>query len=117
MASTVLLIAAAAGYGVLIVGGLIWAVWASSAAYLLVLTAGAVLQPMLSRRARQRSQTAKPNRIPAEVSSESPPNKIGILVPAHNEELLLGGVLDKLHALDYPSDSFCIFVIADNCTD
>jgi len=113
MASTILLVKSAAGIVVLTIGGLLWAVWAASAAYLLVLTAGAVLQPVLARRARKRSRTGSSD----SQLSDSRVHKIGILVPAHNEELLLGGVLDELRALDYPSDSCRSFVIADNCTD
>lgn len=43
--------------------------------------------------------------------------KFAILVPAHNEELLLPGTLDSISKLDYPSELFTVFVIADNCTD
>jgi len=40
-----------------------------------------------------------------------------ILIPAHNEELLLGGVLDQLRSLSYPASHVAIAVIADNCDD
>src|SRR5262245_28516768 len=40
-----------------------------------------------------------------------------ILVPAHNEELLLGRLLDSLARLDYPPDRYTVHVVADNCTD
>jgi cellulose synthase/poly-beta-1,6-N-acetylglucosamine synthase-like glycosyltransferase len=40
-----------------------------------------------------------------------------LLIPAHNEELLLGAALDTLHGLDYPRDAYRVLVIADNCTD
>lgn len=43
--------------------------------------------------------------------------RFAILVPAHNEEVLLGGVLRSLEAQDYPHDRFQTIVIADNCTD
>lgn len=39
------------------------------------------------------------------------------LVPAHNEELLLGGCLASLDAVDYPREWYDVVVIADNCTD
>jgi cellulose synthase/poly-beta-1,6-N-acetylglucosamine synthase-like glycosyltransferase len=38
-------------------------------------------------------------------------------VPAHNEEALLGRLLTSLTSADYPTDSFDVFVVADNCTD
>ena len=40
-----------------------------------------------------------------------------ILIPAHNEELLLGGVLDQLRGQSYPATQYRIVVIADNCED
>ncbi len=40
-----------------------------------------------------------------------------VLVPAHDEELLISGLCENLHALDYPQDHYRIFIIADNCTD
>ena len=40
-----------------------------------------------------------------------------LLIPAHNEELLLGAALDSLNALDYPRHRYDIVVIADNCAD
>jgi cellulose synthase/poly-beta-1,6-N-acetylglucosamine synthase-like glycosyltransferase len=88
-------------------GALLWLVWALSAAYLLVLTIGAVSQ---ARKVR-RQGSAMPRAGGGQV------RRIGVLIPAHNEELLLGGVLDRLHTLDYPRDRFRLFVIADNCSD
>lgn len=40
-----------------------------------------------------------------------------ILIPAHNEVPVLGALLDSLAALDYPSDHYTTYVVADNCTD
>ncbi|HLK56119.1 MAG TPA: glycosyltransferase family 2 protein [Chthonomonadaceae bacterium] len=40
-----------------------------------------------------------------------------ILIPAHNEELLLADTLRSLTALNYPSAAYEVLVIADNCTD
>jgi cellulose synthase/poly-beta-1,6-N-acetylglucosamine synthase-like glycosyltransferase len=39
------------------------------------------------------------------------------LIPAHNEELLIGQCIDSLASMDYPSDRRTLLVIADNCTD
>lgn len=40
-----------------------------------------------------------------------------ILIPAHNEEVILRTLLDNLSELDYPKDHYTVCVIADNCTD
>jgi cellulose synthase/poly-beta-1,6-N-acetylglucosamine synthase-like glycosyltransferase len=40
-----------------------------------------------------------------------------ILIPAHNEELLIDACLASLEALRYPADRSEVLVIADNCTD
>ncbi len=126
MAPTVLLVARAGETVLLALFGMLWVVWALSAAYLLVLTAGAALHPILARgQKRQAGRRASTTPLPAAPQSTDPRDsqdsrdsrKIGILIPAHNEELLLGGVLDRLRTLDYPPDSSQIFVIADNCTD
>jgi 1,2-diacylglycerol 3-beta-glucosyltransferase len=39
------------------------------------------------------------------------------LIPAHNEEKLLGECLTSLSTMDYPRASYRFIVIADNCTD
>lgn len=44
-------------------------------------------------------------------------HRFAVLVFARNEERVLGQLLASLHAQDYPSDSFDVFVTADNCTD
>ena len=40
-----------------------------------------------------------------------------VLIPAHNESLVLGAALDSLNQLDYPADAYRLVVIADNCAD
>lgn len=40
-----------------------------------------------------------------------------ILVPAHDEEVVLGFLLESIRAVDYPQDKVQIVVVADNCTD
>lgn len=40
-----------------------------------------------------------------------------VLVPAHDEELVLAQTLNSLLAQDYPAENVKIIVIADNCTD
>lgn len=54
----------------------------------------------------------------ADRSSESARLRMLILMPAHNEEEVIGEVLDGMRrALRWPSEQLEIVVIADNCTD
>ena len=46
-----------------------------------------------------------------------PTSRFVILVPAHNEELLIERTVGSLLHLDYPSSLVSVQVIADNCTD
>lgn len=43
--------------------------------------------------------------------------RFAVLVPAHDEEPVLGRLLDSLAALDYPPELVRVCVVADNCTD
>ena len=40
-----------------------------------------------------------------------------VLVPAHDEELLIGATIRSLRGVDYPADRLDVVVIADNCGD
>src|SRR5690349_17988522 len=57
------------------------------------------------------------------LASRKPPRsgpaarRFAVLVPAHNEEALIGRLLTSLHQLDYPADRFDVCVVADNCED
>ena len=42
---------------------------------------------------------------------------VSILVPAHNEEIVMAGALESLLHLDYPRDQMEILVIDDSSTD
>ncbi len=44
-------------------------------------------------------------------------HRFAILIPAHNEEKLLPGLLQNLAQLDYPQALYAVHVVADNCTD
>ena len=48
---------------------------------------------------------------------DQPSNRFAILVPAHNEEELVGNLCKSLLEIDYPGEKKEIYVIADNCTD
>jgi cellulose synthase/poly-beta-1,6-N-acetylglucosamine synthase-like glycosyltransferase len=40
-----------------------------------------------------------------------------VLIPAHNEEVVIARTVKSLQALEYPKELFEICVVADNCTD
>src|SRR5437763_9740470 len=67
--------------------------------YLLVLTAAAFL-----------GRTVRPPASPAR-------RRFAMLIPAYNEETLIGRLLENLGRLDYPRSRFDIYVVADNCDD
>jgi 1,2-diacylglycerol 3-beta-glucosyltransferase len=49
---------------------------------------------------------------------EAPPTaRFAVLVPAHDEEPVIGATLEALNALDYPAERYRVHVIADHCTD
>jgi 1,2-diacylglycerol 3-beta-glucosyltransferase len=68
-----------------------------SCAYLFVLT-------LLSAR----------NPVPASAARQI---RFDIIVPAHNEEIVIANVVRSLKAVDWPADKFRVIVVADNCTD
>lgn len=54
---------------------------------------------------------------PKEKKITTPKHKFAVVIPAHNEEAVLGALLDNLKQLKYPDELYDIYVIADNCTD
>ncbi|MEV2607734.1 glycosyltransferase family 2 protein [Paenibacillus larvae] len=55
--------------------------------------------------------------LPKKKKEYEPQKSFAILVAAHNEEQVVGALLENLKHLDYPKDLYDIFVICDNCTD
>ncbi len=47
----------------------------------------------------------------------APKARFAVFVPAHNEEKVVGHLINSLWELDYPRRFFDVYVIADNCTD
>ncbi|MDD2806706.1 MAG: glycosyltransferase [Elusimicrobiales bacterium] len=43
--------------------------------------------------------------------------RFALLLPAHNEEGVVGLAVESLARLDYPRELYSIFVVADHCTD
>jgi cellulose synthase/poly-beta-1,6-N-acetylglucosamine synthase-like glycosyltransferase len=74
--------------------------------YLTVVTAAALLT-----RFSQRATASAPE------SSAVGPLHFAVLIPAHNEELVIGTLLASLQRLAYPRSHYQVYVIADNCTD
>ena len=44
-------------------------------------------------------------------------HKFMAILPAHNEEAVIGNLIESLKKQDYPKELLDIYVIADNCTD
>lgn len=40
-----------------------------------------------------------------------------VLVPAHNEELVIADIIHNLSHMDYPRELYDFYILADNCTD
>jgi len=58
------------------------------------------------------------NLLPRPKVKPSPPsNLFAIVIPAHNEERVIGDLIRNLKAMDYPRELFDIYVICDRCTD
>ena len=81
--------------------------------YLLHLTLHALL---LRKRLLPLAPSSATEAPPTPASIDNP-TRFVLFFPAHNEELILGKVLDGLKPLDYPASAYRVVVIADNCTD
>ncbi|NPV26095.1 MAG: glycosyltransferase family 2 protein [Firmicutes bacterium] len=46
-----------------------------------------------------------------------PTKRFALITPAHNEELVIKYHIESLKKLNYPSELYDIYIIADNCTD
>ena len=46
-----------------------------------------------------------------------PKKSFALIVAAHNEEMVIGKIIESLKHIDYPKNLYDIYVIADNCTD
>jgi hypothetical protein len=60
---------------------------------------------------------SRPSRAPIAANNAGEKLRFDIIVPAHDEELGIAGVVDNLLALDWPRDQFRVIVVADNCSD
>ena len=46
-----------------------------------------------------------------------PEHTFAAVICAHNEETVVGELIDNLKELNYPRSMYDIYVVADNCTD
>lgn len=51
------------------------------------------------------------------VKLAQPQKRFALIVAAHNEETVIGQIIESLKALDYPKELYDIYVVCDNCTD
>jgi cellulose synthase/poly-beta-1,6-N-acetylglucosamine synthase-like glycosyltransferase len=56
-------------------------------------------------------------RVPELEPAAPPITRFVTLIPAHDEELLIGSAVDSVGAADYPAEALQVWVIADNCSD
>ncbi|OPZ94864.1 MAG: Beta-monoglucosyldiacylglycerol synthase [Firmicutes bacterium ADurb.Bin419] len=49
--------------------------------------------------------------------SYAPQKKFALIIAAHNEEKVIGHVIESLHRQNYPKELYDVYVIADNCSD
>jgi len=47
----------------------------------------------------------------------APKMRFLVLVPAHNEEAVIGDIIDNLSHMEYPREMYDFYILADNCTD
>lgn len=47
----------------------------------------------------------------------TPEKTMAVIVAAHNEQAVIGQLVDNLKQLEYPKELYDIYVIADNCSD
>lgn len=50
-------------------------------------------------------------------ADHQPQSRFLVLVPAHNEEQVIGDIIKNLQQMDYPQELYDFYIIADNCTD
>lgn len=81
----------------------IQAYWLFNAVYLYYPLLGAIA-----------ARLAPPRTAPA---PEAFIGRIAVLIPAHNEEAVLGPTLDALARSRFPARAYDVFVVADNCKD
>src|SRR5438874_1515400 len=102
--------------------------------YLLLLAVASFHPPLtlIPREAKSRRQKAESRKQRNDERSEplptayrllptrtgaAPATRFAILIPAHEEELVIGRLLVSINDLDYPRELFEVHVITDHCSD
>jgi 1,2-diacylglycerol 3-beta-glucosyltransferase len=80
-------------------------------------TTGAVTLPGSLYLFRLMVAAARNNRRKLEPERETLGARFIVLIPAHNEEVVLEATLASLAAQNYPKNRFEVIVVADNCSD
>lgn len=88
---------------------------ATVAALLAAFVAAVLLLPVLSDLVS--AVMALVRRPPRRGELAGDPPRLLVLVPAHDEELLIAATIRSLRAVEYPADRIQVVVIADNCGD
>ena len=52
-----------------------------------------------------------------ETYTADPQNVFAVIIPAYNEEGVIGALVENCKELYYPKEMYDTFVVADNCTD
>ncbi len=56
-------------------------------------------------------------RATKDYQDHDPASRFLVLVPAHDEEAVIGDIIENLQSMDYPKELYDFYIIADNCTD
>jgi cellulose synthase/poly-beta-1,6-N-acetylglucosamine synthase-like glycosyltransferase len=56
-------------------------------------------------------------RVSKDYQDHEPKLKYLVLVPAHNEEAVISGIIENLKGMDYPDELYDFYILADNCDD
>jgi 1,2-diacylglycerol 3-beta-glucosyltransferase len=83
----------------------------------LLVLEGALTLPLLYLAALSAAALARARRREAPLPALAEEPRIALLVPAHDEAAVIGGLLASVAALEYSVARRDVYVIADNCTD
>lgn len=56
-------------------------------------------------------------RVSRDYQEHDPKLRYLVLVPAHNEEAVISGIIENLQTMDYPDELYDFYILADNCED
>ena len=56
-------------------------------------------------------------KVTKDYQEHDPKLKYLVLVPAHNEEAVISGIIENLQSMDYPQELYDFYILADNCND